>query len=90
MAESGDISASLTASSTRLQHQDNAFIPVTVGTGVWLVVGVVLALFHGQLGIESWWVGVAFTGFICGVGGIFYLKYRARREQRLISKTGND
>ena len=87
MAESGEVSASLKASSPHLNHQDNAFIPVTVGTGVWLVVGVVLALFHGQLGIESWWVGVAITGFICGVGGIFYLKYRARREQRLVSNT---
>ncbi len=87
MVDSGDEDTSLTASSPRAQHQDNALIPVTVGTGAWLFVGIALALFHTQLGIESWWITVAGIGFISGVGGIGYLKYRARREQRLIRNT---
>jgi len=59
---------------------DTAFIPIAIGTVLWVVAGIALVIagpqqFNGQL----WWIAACAIGAIAGAGGLIYLGRRARR-----------
>jgi hypothetical protein len=65
-----------------VESDDDAILPVSLGTLVWLVVLVVL-LFqrptleeHGS----TWWIATAAVGVVSGAGGIVFLRWRKRRS----------
>lgn len=63
---------------------DNALLPVTLGTAVWLVAGLILLLLRDQPIMQgrSWWLGVCAVGAISGIGGVVYLRFRRVRDAR--------
>ncbi len=66
------------------QSDEDAILPVSLGTFVWCVVLVVLLFQRPTLEANgtSWWIGVAVVGVISGVGGVIFLKWRKRRKAR--------
>ena len=71
--------------SGRLAESDaDAILPVAIGTGVWVVVLVVLLLVHGSLAENgtTWWIGAAAVGVVSGLGGLVFLRWRKRRAAR--------
>ena len=69
------------------QTEDNAFLPITIGTVAWLIAGVVLLVLRDQLAPGSrWWIGSCAVGVISGVGGMIYVKRRAGRPRRAAAR----
>jgi hypothetical protein len=54
---------------------DTAMLPITVGTVLWLVAGIVVLIALGP----TLWLWVCAVGFVSGVAGMIYLRRRARR-----------
>lgn len=55
---------------------DTAFIPVAIGTVVWIIAGIVLVLIGS---IDRVWIASCAVGALAGAGGLVYLTRRARR-----------
>lgn len=66
---------------------EDAVLPVTIGTGVWLVALLVLVARKPVLDENGtgWWIAVALVGFVMGVGGVLFL--RRRRARRAAEST---
>ena len=60
---------------------DDAVLPVSIGTGIWLVLLVALVVRKPTLDENGtgWWIAVALVGFISGAGGVLYLRWRRAR-----------
>jgi H+/Cl- antiporter ClcA len=74
----------------RLDEADeDAILPVSIGTVVWLLVLVGLLIQRSTLEVNdtSWWIGVAVIGVVSGVGGVIFLRWRKRRRLRRSSTT---
>ncbi len=59
-------------------------LPVTLGTIIWIIVGLILVLMRDQPAMSGrgWWIGVCAVGAISGLGGIGYLRFRRARDAR--------
>ncbi|MBU6245690.1 MAG: hypothetical protein KGP12_10805 [Actinomycetales bacterium] len=69
------------------QTEDNAFLPIAIGTLGWLVAGAVLLMLGSRLSADSrWWIGSCAVGVISGVGGMIYVKRRAGRPRRAAAR----
>jgi hypothetical protein len=67
--------------------EDNAFWPVAITTGAWLVAGLVLLLMGAQLSQDrQWWIATCAVGVISGLGGMIYIKRRAGRGRRAAAR----
>ncbi len=66
------------------QSDTDAILPVSIGTGVWLVVLVGLVVAKPSLDENgtTWWIGVAAVGLVSGAGGVLFLRWRKRRARR--------
>ena len=65
------------------QTDDNAFVPIAIGTASWLVAGVALLIARGSVPTDArWWIGSCAVGFVSGVGGLVYVKRRSGRPHR--------
>jgi protein-S-isoprenylcysteine O-methyltransferase Ste14 len=67
----------------RLDESDeDAILPVSVGTLVWLLVLVGLLIQRSTLEANgtSWWIGTALVGVVSGAGGVLFLVWRKRRS----------
>ena len=62
----------------------DAVLPVTIGTGIWLVLLVTLIARKTVLDESGtgWWIGVAAVGLVTGVGGVILLRWRRARIAR--------
>ena len=70
---------------TRLRESDeDAILPVAIGTVVWLVALVVLVVMRPTLDENgmSWWIGVAAVGAVSGLLGLVLLRWRKGRARR--------
>jgi len=73
----------------RLHESDeDAILPVSIGTGIWAVLLVILLLNRGTLESNgtTWWVGAAAVGLVSGLGGLVFLRWRKRRRMRLTTQ----
>ena len=63
---------------------EDAVLPVTIGTAVWLIILVALIARKPVLDENGtgWWIGVAVAGFVTGAGGVLYLRWRRARLAR--------
>ncbi|MBK9738288.1 MAG: hypothetical protein IPO93_01955 [Actinobacteria bacterium] len=69
----------------RVGDSDNdAILPVSLGTIVWLVVLVGLIIRKPELDASgaTWWIGAAAVGVVSGVGGVVFLRWRRARMDR--------
>jgi hypothetical protein len=59
----------------------DAILPVTIGTILWFVAVLALVVARVALNVDgiTWWIGVAAVGFVSGLGGIAFLRWRKRR-----------
>lgn len=64
------------------KSDEDALLPVSIGTGIWLVVLVALLLRKPSLDENGtgWWIAVALVGFVSGALGLVFLRWRARRR----------
>ena len=62
----------------------DAILPVTIGTIVWIVVLVGLLVRRPYLEEQgtAWWIGAAAVGVVSGVGGVVFLRWRKARMNR--------
>jgi hypothetical protein len=63
-----------------IQKNEGALLPITIGTAVWAVLGVGLLI--GRAAIPAgneWWLATCAVAVVSGLGGILYLRRRARR-----------
>ena len=62
----------------------DAVLPVSIGTGIWLVLLVVLLARKQELDENGlgWWIAVASVGVVTGAGGVLYLRWRRARLSR--------
>jgi hypothetical protein len=59
---------------------EGALLPITIGTALWAVLGVGLII--GRTAIpdgNEWWLVTCAVAVVSGLGGIVYLRRRARR-----------
>ena len=73
---------------SRVERTDaDALLPVTVGTGIWLVILIGLLLRRPSVedSGHGWWIGVAAVGFGLGLMGIVFLRWRRGRMDRRAS-----
>ncbi len=58
----------------------DARIPTLVGLLVWLVLGVLALVFHGELVAQGrgWWVWTPWVGMVLGLYGLFWLSRQHR------------
>ena len=71
--------------------EDNAFRPIAITTGAWLLAGLVLLLLAGRLDDgQRWWIATCAVGVISGVGGMVYVKRRAGRPQRAAARKARE
>ena len=76
------------APTSLIQRADeDAILPVTIGTAVWAVLLVTLVLMRDTLAANgtSWWLNVSIVGVVSGAGGIAFLVWRRRRMDRRAS-----
>jgi integral membrane sensor domain MASE1 len=69
---------------SRLERSDeDAILPVSIGTGVWIVVLVVLVLMRERLDESGllWWIGAAAVGVVSGALGLVFLRWRRARAR---------
>lgn len=70
---------------SRIEKSDeDAILPVAIGTVVWFAVLVVLVALRGRLeesGV-SWWIGAAAVGVLSGALGLVFLRWRRGRMDR--------
>jgi ABC-type nickel/cobalt efflux system permease component RcnA len=69
----------------RLEQSDaDAILPVSIGTVVWAVVLIGLLIAKPTLDANgtTWWIGAAAVGFVSGVGGVVFLRWRKARALR--------
>ena len=66
------------------ESDEDALLPVSIGTGVWLVALVVLVALRGTLAENgtTWWIGVAIVGTVSGLLGLVFLRWRKGRASR--------
>jgi len=62
---------------------EDAVLPVTIGTAVWLVALIVLLSIKPRLDETGtgWWIAVAAVGFVTGAGGVLFLRRRRSRRR---------
>jgi protein-S-isoprenylcysteine O-methyltransferase Ste14 len=75
----------------RLDEADeDAILPVSIGTVVWFLVLVGLLIQRSTLEANdtSWWIGAAVIGVVSGAGGVVFLMWRKRRKLRRSSSAG--
>ena len=62
----------------------DAILPVSIGTVVWAVVLIGLLVAKPTLDANgtTWWIGAAAVGFVSGVGGVVFLRWRKARALR--------
>jgi membrane associated rhomboid family serine protease len=66
------------------ESDEDAILPVAIGTVVWLVALVALVVMRPTLdenGTE-WWIGVAAVGAVSGLLGLVFLRWRKGRARR--------
>jgi protein-S-isoprenylcysteine O-methyltransferase Ste14 len=65
------------------ESDSDAILPVSIGTGVWLLVLVSLVVAKPSLDESgaTWWIGAAAVGLISGAGGVLFLVWRKRRAR---------
>jgi hypothetical protein len=66
------------------QSDEDAILPVSIGTLVWLVVLAGLLFQRSTLDANgtSWWIWTAVVGVVSGAGGVLFLTWRTRRTAR--------
>jgi membrane protein DedA with SNARE-associated domain len=69
--------------SRRYASDENAFLPVSVGTVAWLMS---LVYVTSVIGVqpeegEVWWFAVTVIGSLSGIFGLVFLKWRMRRKR---------
>lgn len=67
------------------RSDDDAILPVTLGTLVWAAILVVLLTQQTRLQESGtqWWIGAAAVGVVSGALGVVFLRWRRRRmDQR--------
>lgn len=66
------------------ESDTDAILPVSIGTGIWIVALVVLVLMRATLDENgtSWWIGVAAVGTVSGLLGLVFLRWRKGRAKR--------
>jgi hypothetical protein len=66
------------------QSDEDAILPVSIGTLVWLVVLAGLLFQRSTLDANgtSWWIWTAVVGVVSGAGGVLFLTWRKRRTAR--------
>ena len=70
---------------SRLQESDeDALLPVWIGTAAWIVALVVLVIMRPTLDENgtTWWIGVAVVGVVSGILGLVFLRWRKGRAGR--------
>jgi hypothetical protein len=70
---------------SRLRQSDSdAILPVSIGTGAWIVVLVGLLVAKPTLDANgtTWWIGAAVVGIVSGLGGLVFLRWRRGRMAR--------
>ena len=67
------------------QSDEDAILPVSIGTGVWVVTLVILLLLKPRLDDAgtTWWILAAVVGVVTGIGGLVFLRWRRSRKQSL-------
>lgn len=76
------------ATTSLIQRADeDAILPVSLGTAVWAVLLVILVLQRDTLAANgtSWWLNVTIVGVVSGAAGIVFLVWRRRRMDRRAS-----
>lgn len=70
--------------SAQPSSDEDAVLPVSIGTAAWLVVLVVLIARKPTLDENGagWWIAVAGVGLVSGIGGVVYLRWRRARMAR--------
>ncbi len=63
------------------ESDEDAILPVGIGTAIWLVALVALLVLRPRLDESgtTWWIGVALVGVISGTGGVLFLRWRRGR-----------
>ena len=63
---------------------EDAVLPVSLGTTVWLVALIVLVAMRGTLDENGvgWWIAAAAVGFVSGACGVLFLLWRRGRRDR--------
>jgi protein-S-isoprenylcysteine O-methyltransferase Ste14 len=66
------------------QSDQDAILPVSIGTVAWLAVLVALIVVKPSLEDSgtTWWIGAAAVGVVSGAGGVLFLTWRRRRARR--------
>ena len=65
------------------ESDEDAILPVAIGTAAWLVALVVLVVLRPTLEENgaSWWIGVAAVGAVSGLLGLVFLRWRKGRAR---------
>jgi integral membrane sensor domain MASE1 len=66
------------------RSDDDAILPVSLGTVVWAIILVVLLTQRARL-VEAgteWWIGAAGVGVLSGALGVVFLRWRRGRMDR--------
>lgn len=66
------------------ESDEDAILPVAIGTAAWLVALVVLVAMRPTLDGNgtTWWIGVAVVGAVSGLLGLVFLRWRKGRARR--------
>lgn len=66
------------------ESDEDAILPVSIGTGIWAVILVVTLAMRPTLEANgtSWWAWAATVGLVSGLGGLVFLTWRKRRALR--------
>jgi hypothetical protein len=68
------------------ESDEDALLPVGIGTAVWVVVLAVLVLMRSTLEANgtTWWIGAAVVGVVSGLGGLMFLRWRKGRARKRV------